>query len=128
MFFVVVVFLVISGNGLMLRDLRKRMTSDTISSDCIKVQRDLSDKDLQKGGWDKFCVQKYLPANESCRKEDLTLYWEKYEADGTYAYRSLDPSCCRQSLSLVLFPFFRLGSLAFMFIFWALFISASNLQ
>jgi len=68
----VFVFLVISGNGLMLRDVRKRMKADSISKDCVNIQRDLSYKDLQSGGWDKFCVQKYLPANESCRKEDLT--------------------------------------------------------
>ena len=109
---VVLLALTICSNGINLRK-TNNLQRDATSTTCANFQRDISYKDIENG----WCQNKYLPEGQTCRKEDLTFNWEQYEQTGVSNYRSLDPSCCRQSESLSLWPFYSLGI-------WGLFMTA----
>jgi hypothetical protein len=76
MILMLVVLLSISANGLLWRNMRKYQTDKNLGTTCNQVQRDISFKNLEAGGNDRWCVDKYFPSPQSCRKIDLTYRWE----------------------------------------------------
>lgn len=110
----VLVVMSVFVNGVLWRNLRLHQTSAGLSESCNDTQRTISENDLVGGGWDKWCIRKYLETG-TCRKVDLAFYWEKWQKDQTSTTKTLDPSCCKQAVSYLLWPLFCLGFCSFFF-------------
>lgn len=104
----VLVFILICSNGLLLRNVLRNAKDPKINEKCIDSLR-LTHEDNLKKDW---CQEKYLPEGQTCRKQDLSVYWEQSNKTGVTNYRSIDPSCCQQAYQFYQHPFYVLGIFA----------------
>jgi hypothetical protein len=124
-----IVFLMasVTMNGKLFRKIRKVQNASDLGVSCGDSQRGISETDLNQTGWSNWCKQKYLPEATKCRKADLAFYWELYEKNKTSKTRSLDPACCKQSTSFMLFPMWVLGWCTLALSLWTLAMIGGNL-
>jgi hypothetical protein len=104
---VLIVFLIIVVvlSGTLFRTLRKRQFSKYEQTNCAQALAP-----IHEDAFANLCPTggKYLPAGQTCRKEDLVQRWE-----GDGGQRSLNPAACGLSNYFVMHPFLQLG-------FWSL--------
>ena len=108
----ILLFSGVISDSMIFRSLKVHQTSSDAAVLCNEMQRTLSETDLTAPGMDQWCKTKYLlNKSDTCGKDSNVLYWEQYQKDKnkTWITKTLDGSCCRQSTSYMLWPFWCLG-------------------
>lgn len=103
--------------------LKNVYTFTSVKPMTCKQCADIAHESEYQSGWSEFCTGKYLPKDQTCRKQDFYMRWESKPEE----LRSLNPSCCFVSSDIVIWPYFILGILVVFLSLSMLVAAASNI-
>lgn len=103
----VLVILMVVGNGLLLRDVWQSQINNKYDLKCSENMAPIHQDDIKE-----WCPNKYLPTGQTCRKQDATIKWE----DSSRPAATLNPSCCFCVKNYYTWPYQMVGYIGIMFI------------